>query len=190
MPLERGTFYTGSMKHHRKFLVFLCFLGIGTTALFASSFNRGIGAQVGQLSSAGLSFYQRLDETQALQLTIGLSLNSDYSDYTFLDYGLGFEYQHTFFSTTYEDWFASNLYWFAGLNHGGSAGWNSDSTLAQAYTPSVGIGAGFGVEPTFMSHFSVPISFGYGVFFTAAGSSVVDMLSIAFLAQIGARYRF
>lgn len=119
------TFYTVLMKHHRILLMFCCLLLVGASSLYASSFNRGIGAQVGQLSSAGLSFYQRLD-----------------------------------------------------------------ATLAQAYTPSVGIGAGFGVEPVFVSHFSVPVSFGYGIFYTAEGSSVVDMLSISFLAQIGVRYRF
>lgn len=184
------TFYTVLMKHHRILLMFCCMLLVGASSLYASSFNRGIGAQVGQLSSAGLSFYQRLDDTRALQATIGLSLDSNYSVATFLDYGLGLEYQHTFFSTSYQDWFASDLYWFVGVNHGGSAGWNSDATLAQAYTPSVGIGAGFGVEPVFVSHFSVPVSFGYGIFYTAEGSSVVDMLSISFLAQIGVRYRF
>jgi hypothetical protein len=178
------------MKHHTVLLIFLMVLVVGASALSASSFDRGIGAQAGQLSSAGLSFYQRLDSTRALQATVGLSLDSSYSITTDLDYGLGLEYQHTFFSASYQDWFASNLYWFIGLNHSGSASWGDTADIAKSYIPTVGVGAGFGGEPTFLSHFSLPVSFGYGVFYTAEGSSVVDMVSITFLAQIGARYRF
>jgi len=184
------SFYTSDMKYRKALLILLLLLVFGISALPASTYIRGIGAQVGQLSGSGLSFYQQLDGTRALQATVGLSLDSSYSITTDLDYGLGLEYQHTFFSASYQDWFASNLYWFAGLHHGGTASWNSDASLAQSYTPTVGIGAGFGVEPTFFSHFSVPVSFGYGLFFTASGSSTVEMFTISFLAQIGARYRF
>ncbi|MEA4865049.1 MAG: hypothetical protein VB088_06570 [Sphaerochaeta sp.] len=177
------------MKHHTILLIFLMVLVVGASALSASSFDRGIGAQAGQLSSAGLSFYQRLDSTRALQATVGLSLDSSYSITTDLDYGLGLEYQHTFFSASYQDWFASNLYWFIGLNHRGFASVDS-STGQYGYAPSFGIGGGFGVEPVFLGHFSVPISFGYGVFYAVDEVPFIERLTVTFLAQIGARYRF
>ena len=189
MPIRIGSFYTGIMKNHRVFLILCVLLTVGSFVLFASDYDRGIGAQIGRLSGGGLSFYQELNAVSALQATVGLSLSS-YPGYTsYFDYGLGVEYQKTFFSSSYQDWFETDLYWFVGLNHGGSASWDG-SGIQSPFTPSVGFGAGFGVEPVFLSHLSVPVSFGYGVFYTAEGSTFVDMLDIAFLAQIGVRYRY
>ncbi len=178
------------MKKQQLLIILSFLLIMDTSSLAASSFDRGIGAQVGQLSSTGLSYYQRLDAKQAVQATIGLSLQSSYSNTTDLDYALGLEYQHTMFSATYEDWFSSSLYWFAGINHSGNASWNTDGSLSQSLIPSLGGGAGFGVESVFFGHFSIPISFGYGIFYTAGGTSTVEMIDLSFLAQIGARYLF
>ena len=179
------SFYTGGMKYRKALLILLLLLVFRVSALTASTYIRGIGAQVGQLSADGLSFFQKFDETSALQATVGLYLSGK----SYLDYSVGVEYQHTFFSAAYQDWFASDLYWFAGLNHRGFASVDS-STGQYGYVPSFGIGGGFGVEPVFLGHFSVPVSFGYGVFYDVDEVPFIERLTVTFLAQIGARYRF
>lgn len=177
------------MKYNRCLLILCMVCVFASSALFSAEFNRGIGAQIGQLSGGGLSFYQRLNEVSALQATIGISLSSYPDSTSYFDYALGVEYQHTFFSAAYQDWFATDLYWFVGLNHGGAVSWDSTG-IQEPFAPGIGFGGGFGVEPIFLNHLSVPVSFGYGVFYTAEGSSPIDALDISFLAQIGARYRF
>lgn len=180
------------MKTHRKLLlIFLVF--VLSSALYAADYDtytRGIGAQVGELSSYGLSFHNRLNSTSALQTTIGLMYqgNPGYSSY--LNYGLGLEYQHTFFADTYDDWFAAHLYWFIGFNHSASMGWDSSGSTETPFTPAFGLGGGFGVEPILLGHFSIPITFGYGLFITPTEASYIDKFNLNFLAQIGIRYRY
>ena len=172
------SFYTGGMKYRKALLILLLLLVFRVSALTASTYMRGIGVQVAQLSADGLSFFQKFDETSALQTTVGLYLNGN----SYLDYSVGVKYQHTFFSVAYQDW-------FAGLNHRGFASVDS-STGQYGYVPSFGIGGGFGVEPVFLGHFSVPVSFGYGVFYDVDEVPFIERLTVTFLAQIGARYRF
>ena len=179
-------FYDFSMKTKRIILLVSLIL-ILSTALGAADYDtykNAIGAQVGQLSGVGLSFHNRLNSTSALQTTIGLRFDYD------LAYGLGLEYQHTFFSDTYADWFAAHLYWFVGLNHSGMMDFNSSGSSIDSFTPAFGIGGGFGVEPIFLGHFSIPVSFGYGVFYMPTETNFVDKVTLSFLAQIGIRYRY
>jgi hypothetical protein len=154
-----------------------------------TTYDRGIGAQAGRLSGTGLSYHLRLNDVSAFQTTLGLFYESD-EFYLSLDYALGVEYQHTFYSDSYADWFAADLYWFAGLNHSGSMYLADSSEYSTDFTPSFSFGGGFGVEPILFGHFSLPVSFGYGLFYTPSSVALYRQVSVSFLAQIGARYRF
>ena len=180
------------MKTQRKLLLVVLIIVLSSTVYAADydTYTRAVGAQVGQLSSYGLSFHNRLNSTSAIQTTIGLMYqgNPGYSSY--LDYGLGLEYQHTFFADTFDDWLAAHLYWFIGLNHSATMGWDASGNTETPFTPAIGIGGGFGVEPILLGHFSIPVSFGYRLFFTPTQLQYVDKFDLGFLAQIGIRYRF
>jgi len=185
-------FYDFSMKTKRIILLVSLIL-ILSTALGAADYDtykNAIGAQAGDLSGYGLSFHNRLNSTSALQTTIGLMYEGQPGSSSYLDYMLGLEYQHTFFADTYADWFAAHLYWFVGLNHSASMGWDGFSLASSPYTPAFGIGGGFGVEPIFLGHFSIPVSFGYGVFYKPTAQNNFDKFKINFIPQIGIRYRY
>lgn len=125
------------MKTQRKLLLIVLIIVL-SSAVYAADYDtykRAVGAQVGQLSSYGLSFHNRLNSTSAIQTTIGLMYqgNPGYSSY--LDYGLGLEYQHTFFADTFDDWLAAHLYWFIGLNHSATMGWDASGNTETPFTP-------------------------------------------------------
>lgn len=148
-----------------------------------SSYDHAIGAKAGPLSTSGLSYHVRLDAQNAIEVTGGVYLN-----YGTLSYGLGLEYQRTFGTSSYSDWFDAQLYWFAGASHTGYASWNGSSP--QYYTPKFGLGGGFGVELIAFDHFSVPVEFGYFAEYNPNSSWAYNKFGLSFLAQIGARYRY
>jgi hypothetical protein len=181
------------MKKRKTALAIACILFV-SSALFAAGndtlnkYSNSIGAQFGRLSGIGLSYQKRISDLDAVQTTAYISYDGD-SSWSLLEYVVGLEYQHTIYSDFYSDWFVGQLYVFGAVNHFGSIAPDYD-TSNMSYEPGFGVGGGVGVEILFLDHFSMPIEFGYGAFWSTDGSTFLEQLELGFVGQVGVRYRF
>ena len=134
-----------------------------------------------------------------------------YSYYrTRLSYNIGIELLYRLYAEDFANWFSGNLYLFAGINHsgvdqfyydkkkveydydGGSEYyWVEDPTkkIELGYTPNLSFGVGIGIEPMLFQHFSLPLEFGFGLYWAGVEFDP-NAIFIAPIIQAGLRYRF
>lgn len=133
-----------------------------------------------------------------------------YSYYrTRLSYNIGLEFLYRLFAEDFAKWFSGNLYIFGGINHSGidqfyydkkkveytdgESGyyWTEDYTkkIEVGYSPNLSMGLGIGVEPMLFQHFSLPLEFGFGLFWEGMEFDK-NAFFINPIIQAGLRYRF
>lgn len=154
------------------------------------TYTHALGAQLGVLSGWGLSYHQRINTTNALQMTVGLLYDGNPENEPYLEYSVGLEWQRTLYSDTYANWFNGQLYAFLGINHTGYMIWDDEEEEMLPFVPLFGLGGGIGVELILLNHISIPLEFGYGAFIYPLEGELLKQLRINFLGQIGLRYRY
>jgi len=159
---------------------------------------KALGFQGGSISGTGLSYFRQLSDF-SWQVTGGvlyLPLSQDsYGD--ILSYVVGFETHFPVYDETITNWLGGQLYLFLGLNHKGVIPTSITGTgdaavkVMGAYTPSVGIGGGIGIELILFQHFSIPLELGYGLTYSPTlGAGIADQLAVNLMPQAGFRYRY
>ena len=175
------------------------------------AFPQALGVFTGPVAGWGFSYHRWLGSGVGLQLGGGVMYSPDADSGLFwgkyLDYSAGIEVQQSIFGDDLVSWpwLATRIYLWGGASHRGLIEeiellpgiWDGDGNVVQEaeygpgpYTPTVTLGAGFGVEVVLFRHFSFPVEFGYAATYDVSAGSILAGLSVDLVPQAGARYRY
>lgn len=159
-------------------------------------FPEALGFQYGEISGSGLSYHRWYGST-GLQIAGGILYfplaNDTFADFV-LDYSLGAQVNSSVFASDYSDRVAGQLYLIGGISHRGfiEREFNDDTTQYSAgpFVPSIGVGAGLGIEIVLFEHFSIPIELLYAGIWEGTNRPFSEQIRIDLTPQAGFRYRY
>ncbi|MFW6234960.1 MAG: hypothetical protein ACOC4I_06275 [Spirochaetota bacterium] len=159
-------------------------------------FPEALGFQYGQISGAGLSYHRWYGST-GVQIAGGIlyfPVATDTIVDFVLDYSLGVQVNSSVFASDYSDRVAGQLYLIGGVSHRGFIEREFDDGIDQnsagPFIPSIGVGAGLGIEIVLFEHFSIPIELLYAGIWEGSNRPFVEQIRIDLTPQAGFRYRY